>query len=154
MKTILVLAPHPELAEAIRASLNSQQYHIIHRSGLEEAEPFLGPGLIDACILDVELIQVQALWLIEKLRARAPKCPLLVYTGSKTADWEEDAYLQGVVHVLNKPVRPRMLNALLERLWSSSTVASPSTARSPAIRREAPKNRPLSVSSLFYSCFC
>ena len=38
MKTILVLAPHPELAEAIRTSLDPQQYHILHRSGFEEAE--------------------------------------------------------------------------------------------------------------------
>ena len=41
MKTILVLAPHPDLAEGIRAALNPEQYRVVHRSSLEEAEPLL-----------------------------------------------------------------------------------------------------------------
>ncbi len=45
MKTILVLSPHPDFAEAIRASLNPEQYRIVHRLGVEEAEPLLTHGL-------------------------------------------------------------------------------------------------------------
>src|SRR5438477_452255 len=149
MKTILVLAPHPELAEAVRAALNPEQYHVLHRANLEEAEPLLKPGLIDVCVLDVELVQVQALWLIEKVRSRTPKCPLLVYTGSKPCDWEEDAYLLGVTHVLNKPLRSRLLNALLERFLAPSAPApAPPALRSTASRsREVQAPRPLSDTS-------
>lgn len=147
MKTILVLAAHPDLAEAVRSALNPEQFHIVHRVNLEEAEPLLGPGMVDACLLDAELNQVQALWLIEKLRRRAPKCPLLVYSGVKAGDWEEDAYLQGVSHVLNKPLRPRLLNALLERLWSSTPASAPPSAsaspsRSTALRPREPRGVP------------
>src|SRR5437867_2434567 len=117
MKTLLVLASHPELAEAVRAALNPERYRVLHRLNLEEAEPLL-TGKLDACLLDLELAQVQAIWMIEKLRRVLPKCPLLVYAGAKPWEWEEEAYFHGVTHVLSKPVRGRLLNTLLERLWT------------------------------------
>src|SRR5262245_53424924 len=133
MKTILVLARHPELAEAVRDALNPDQYRVTHRMDLEEAEPLLGAGVMDACIVDAELSQVQGLWTIEKLRERLPQCPLLVYTGAKQWEWEEEAYLQGVMHVLAKPLRRRVLNVLLDRLW-----AKPSTTSAMALARSTP----------------
>jgi signal transduction histidine kinase len=123
MKTLLVLSPHPELAQAVAASLNSERYRVVHRVGLDEAEPLLMHGLLDACILDVELTGVQAIWVIEKLRRRDAKCPLIVCTDSKQAEWEEEAYLQGVAHVLAKPIRGRTLATLLERILSPSPPA-------------------------------
>ena len=125
MKTILVLAPHPELAEALRTGLSPTQYRIIHRLDVDEAAPLLGRGMTDACLVDVELSDVQGLWGLEKLRRQQPGLPTLVYTGSRPWEWEEEAYLQGVAHVLTKPFRPRLLHALLERLWV------------PAVRAEA-----------------
>lgn len=119
MKTLLVLAPHPELAESIRSGLSPEHYRIIHRTTVDEAEPILAHGLANACVLDVELSTVQGVWVLEKLRRRTPKCPLIVYTGAKQWEWEEEAYLQGATHVLTKPVRIRMLTALLDRLWET-----------------------------------
>jgi signal transduction histidine kinase/DNA-binding NarL/FixJ family response regulator len=125
MKTLLVLAQHPDFAEAIRGALNSEQYRVIHRIDLEDAQPLLSTALVDICLVDVELSQVQGLWLIEKLRRRMPNCPVLVFIGSDGWEWEEEAYLQGVSHVLTKPVRPRLLNNILERITKSgSRVAS------------------------------
>jgi signal transduction histidine kinase/ActR/RegA family two-component response regulator len=117
MKTLLVLGEHPDFAEAIRSGLDSEQFRVLHRSKLEEAEPLLVHGLAQACIVDVELAGVQGIWLLEQLRRRAAKCPMILYTGAKAWDWEEEAYLKGATHVLAKPVRGRMLAALLERLW-------------------------------------
>ncbi len=131
MKTLLVLAPHPVLAETLRAGLNAEQYRVIHRVSLEEAEPMLAHGLADACLLDAELTSVQGVWLVEKLRRRDAKCPIIVYTDVKQTEWEEEAYLQGVNHVLTKPVRMRMLTALLDRLWAA-----------PALRATAPPPPP------------
>jgi len=128
MKTLLALADHPDFAAAIREALNPEQYRVIHRTGLDEAEPLLAHGLADACVVDVELAQVQGLWIIERLRRRAPKSPILVFTGPAQWEWEEEAYLQGVSHVLAKPVRGRLLSALLERLWSSGPSPRPAPA--------------------------
>lgn len=119
MKTLLVLAQHPDFADTVSAALNPEQYRVIHRSNVEEAEPFLAHALADLVILDVELTGVQGTWLLEKLRRRAPKCPMIVYTGARQWEWEEEAYAQGVSHVLSKPVRPRTLNVIIERLWAA-----------------------------------
>jgi nitrogen-specific signal transduction histidine kinase/DNA-binding NarL/FixJ family response regulator len=124
MKTLLVLAPHPELAESLRTGLSPDQYRIVHRTAVEEAEPLLAHGLANACIVDVELSSVQGVWILEKLRRRSSKCPLIIYTGAKQWEWEEEAYLQGATHVLTKPVRIRMLTALLDRLWETTGAAS------------------------------
>ncbi len=131
MKTLLVLAPHPELAETIRTGLSPEQYRVIHRSTVEEAEPILAHGLAHACILDVELSAVQGVWVLEKLRRRSPRCPLIIFTSAKQWEWEEEAYLQGASHVLTKPVRIRMLTALLDRLWETSAPAVPVSPPAP-----------------------
>jgi hypothetical protein len=44
-----------------------------------------------------------------------PRVPTIVYGGEIQWQWEEDAYLLGVTHVLNKPVRGKLLNTLLAR---------------------------------------
>src|SRR6266550_7112684 len=136
MRTLLVLAPHPDLAEAVQAALNPEHYRVLQRSGLEEAEPLLGHALIDACIVDVELTTVQGVWFLEKLRRRAPKCPVIIYTGVRQWEWEEEAYLQGATHVLTKPIRARMLTALLDRLWQTPAAARSHTEM---ILRPAPE---------------
>jgi CheY-like chemotaxis protein len=127
MKTLLVLAQHPELADVIRRDLNPEQYRIVHRANFEEAEPLLAHGLAQACVLDMELAGVQEIWQLEKVRRRAPKCPILVFAGPKHLEWEEEAYLKGATYVLSKPVRARMLSALLDRLWLAP-VAAPAPA--------------------------
>ncbi len=142
MKTLLVLAPHPELAETVRAGLNPEQYRVVHRVGLDEAEPLLAHGLVNACLIDVELTGVQGIWILEKLRRRDAKCPLIVFTGAKQAEWEEEAYLHGVTHVLAKPVRMRMLTALLERMF-----AAPSSPVSSALVPRLEIARPAETSS-------
>ena len=117
MKTLLILAQHPDFVEGIQAGLPAENFRVVHRLNLEEAEPLLRHGLLSACIVDVDGIAVRGLWMIEKLRRVVPQCPIIVYTGSEQWEWEEEAYLKGVTHVLSKPVRPRLLATLLERLF-------------------------------------
>ncbi|MGO8836544.1 MAG: ATP-binding protein [Limisphaerales bacterium] len=119
MKTILVLSSHPDFAETVRASLNPEQYRVVHRLNVEEAEPLLIHSLAAACILDVDLMDVDGLWAIERLRRLDAKTPLLACSSENRAEWEDEAFLRGVAHVLTKPVRGRLLNSLLERLWNA-----------------------------------
>lgn len=116
MKTLLVIAEHPALAEGIRAALSPEQCRVVHRTTLEDAEPLLVHGLVQICVVDLELSKVQGIWLLEKLHKCAPRCPVIVYAGPGVQDWEEEAYLAGAVHVLRKPVRSRMLSELVDRL--------------------------------------
>src|ERR1700743_1554726 len=116
MNTILVLSSHPDFAESVRVALSPDNYRIIHRITVEEGEPLLVHGLVSACILDNDLLGVESVWIIERLRRRDSKVPIVAYTESVQSDWEEEAFLRGVTHVLAKPVRHRLLNSIIERL--------------------------------------
>ena len=59
MKTILVLASHPELAEALRSSLDPARYRIVHRLNSDEAEPLLDHALVHVCVIDSEVAETQ-----------------------------------------------------------------------------------------------
>jgi signal transduction histidine kinase/DNA-binding NarL/FixJ family response regulator len=124
MKTILVLSAHPDFAEAIRTSLSAEQYRVVHRHTVDEGEPLLVHGLIAACVLDADLMGVECIWIIERLRRRDARTPIIAYTELPQSDWEEEAFLRGVTHVLTKPVRPRLFNSILERLWSPAAAVS------------------------------
>src|SRR6185369_11957564 len=96
-----------------------EQHRVVYQKEIWEAEPLLNQGTIDACVLDADLTNIQPIRIIEKLRRRMPQCPILIYATTKQWEWEEEAYLLGVSHILTKPVRARLLNALLERVWAS-----------------------------------
>src|SRR5215469_6694251 len=117
MKTILVLSPHPDFVETIRAALNADQYRVVHRMDVNEAEPLLVHGIASVCILDMDLMGMQGVWVIERLRRKDSKCPIIAYTASSASEWEEEAFLLGVTQILTTPVRPKLLNSLLERIW-------------------------------------
>lgn len=118
MKTILVIAQHPDFSGEIRRALDAGEYRVIQRATVVEAEPLLVHGMADACICDLDLTTVEPIWALEKIRRFSPRCPVILYAGARQSAWEEEAYLKGAAHVLAKPVRARTLSALLARLWS------------------------------------
>jgi signal transduction histidine kinase/DNA-binding NarL/FixJ family response regulator len=125
MKTILALSAHPNFASEVRNALNSDEFRVIHRLNVDESEPLLVHGLITACILDTDLLGVESVWIIERLRRRGPNIPIIAYTESVQSDWEEEAFLRGVTQVLTKPIRQRLLVSILERLSHPITASRP-----------------------------
>jgi signal transduction histidine kinase/DNA-binding NarL/FixJ family response regulator len=136
MKTLLILADKPGLAEAIRAALNADRYRVVYQTELRPGDALLTQGRVDACILDAELTTIRPIRSIETIRRFLPLCPILVYASAKQWEWEEEAYLLGVGHVLNKPVRGRLLTNLLERFWPPET---------PNRERIAPARAPVEI---------
>jgi len=128
MKTLLVIAPNNGLAAAMRAALDPERYRVLCHVDLREDELLLTSASVDACILDVELTTVEPIRLIERARKALPKAPLLLYTSDSHWSWEEDAYLKGASYILDKPVRGRLLNSILERLFVQSQADPPSPA--------------------------
>lgn len=143
MRTLLVITRQPSMATAIEAVLDAAHFQLIVKGEVAEAEFLLTRGAIDAAILDLDLTDTRAIRSISELKGYAPTCPLLVYTGSKQWEWEEDAYLHGVQHVLNKPVRGRLLHTLLQRLFP---IAEPKAAAAPEAVVE--RSRPTSEAPL------
>ena len=131
MRTLLVVTKHPTMSAAIASVLEAGKFQLITKDDVADAEFLLARGAIDAAILDVELTDARALRSIEELKGFAPSCPIIIYSGQgKQWEWEEDAYLLGVQQVLTKPVRGRLLNMLLQRLFPESE-AKPAPAPEP-----------------------
>ena len=137
MKSILVLSNNPRFAEAIRESLDATHYRIVHRLTVDESEPLLTHGLVTACILDADLMDVQLVWAVDRLRRYDAKAPVIVYVSVSESFLQEEAFLHGVTHVLTKPVSGRLLNNLLERL---NTV--PASRIPPATHSAPPSSLP------------
>lgn len=105
------------MANAIQSVLDPIKFQFITKEVVAEAEFLLSRGAIDAVILDVELTDTRGIRTIEQIKSFAPGCPVIVYAGAKQWEWEEDAYLLGVAHVLTKPVRGKLLQTLLDRMF-------------------------------------
>jgi nitrogen-specific signal transduction histidine kinase/CheY-like chemotaxis protein len=118
MKTILVIAQTPALASAISTVLDRDLYRVLHQPEVPEPEA-LNPSGIDLCVLDADLTNVQPIRLVERIRRSFPDCPLIVYTNQAQWEYQEEAYLLGAMHVLNKPVRAKLLLALLDRVGTT-----------------------------------
>ncbi|MBI4327565.1 MAG: response regulator [Chloroflexi bacterium] len=127
MKTLLILANSSAFAPALRAVLDAQDYRLVPMETVLETESLLAGGMVDACLLDADLTDIAPIRVVHQLRSFNPDCPIIVFAAARQWEWEEEAYLLGVRHVLAKPIRGRLLNALLDRLW-------PSDARLPASR--------------------
>src|ERR1700749_1361048 len=137
MKTLLVIADKPGLAEAIRAALDRDRYRVIFQTEVRPGDAILSQNRVDACILDAELTTIRPIRTLETIRRSLPFTPILVYAGTKQWEWEEEAYLLGVGHVLNKPVRARLLSNLLERFWPEEPAPTP--------ERSAPARQPVEI---------
>jgi nitrogen-specific signal transduction histidine kinase/DNA-binding NarL/FixJ family response regulator len=118
MKSILLITKQPSLADAVQTALDPSSYQIIAKEDSWGAESLLARGAVDAIIIDTELTDARSINLIRDIKNAAHGCPILVCAGAKNWEWEEDAYLAGVFHVLPKPLRAKLLNALLARALS------------------------------------
>jgi signal transduction histidine kinase/DNA-binding NarL/FixJ family response regulator len=131
MHTLLVVTRQSSFATAIQASLDPTSHRVIAKEDPASAAALLARNAVDAIILDVEHTNGVATRAIEEIRALAPDCPLIVFAGHGPRPWEEEAYLLGAAHVLEKPVRARLLANLLERAMEETpkrAAGSPSAA--------------------------
>jgi signal transduction histidine kinase/DNA-binding NarL/FixJ family response regulator len=139
MRTLLVITRQPMFASAIEAALDPARYRVICKEDPVMAGALLTRGAMDGAILDLDVQDALAIRSIEEMRALAPDTPLLVFATTGYQAWEEQAYLLGVTHVLEKPVRARLLLNLLDRaldegaepLATVSPVAPPAQALQP-----------------------
>jgi signal transduction histidine kinase len=117
MRTLLILSKLRAFPAAVEAAADISKYQLIVKEDPRAAESLLARGAIDAVILDLELTDIHAIRLIEQVRQAAPGTPLIVVTAARQWEWEEDAFLLGVSHVITKPIRAKLLNHLLDRIF-------------------------------------
>lgn len=144
MKTILVISDQAALPAALRAALDRHRYTLVHHQTIDEARTLLEHRAADVLLLDSELTSVVPIRLLEQVREFLTSCPVFLFTSASQWEWEEEAYLLGVSHVLSKPVRARLLNSLLDRLWSTPRPDAPA-APPPAPPAAEPRRLPVST---------
>lgn len=142
MKTLLIIAPLPGLAEAVRSVLDTDAFRVLHHVEVWTAEPLFSQGSIDAVLLDAELTDVRPIRAIEHLRRAMPGCPVILYASASQWEWEEEAYLLGVDYILTKPVRARLLTSLLDRSWQKEKRLLPAQQITSATDTPAPAHKP------------
>ncbi len=140
MRTLLVIGPQhrPGRRGARDAGFLPLPRHRA-RPNCREEELRLTGASIDACVLDADLTTVEPIRDIERLRRLLPQCPLILYASDSHRSWEEEAYLLGVSHILSKPVRGRLLNSVLDRLFA--VTATPEEQAALAPRRPRPEEQ-------------
>lgn len=121
MRTLLVISDQTSFTESLQPVLDADRFKIISRQEIAPGDAFLSRSHVDACILDGDLTSIKPIRMIETVLKMAPLCPIIVYSTAKEWDWEEDAYLLGVMHVLSKPVRGPTLNAVLDRILAKDS---------------------------------
>jgi nitrogen-specific signal transduction histidine kinase/CheY-like chemotaxis protein len=129
MKTILLVAVNPSLAETLGRELAAPRYRVVSRSAIEDAEPLLARGLVDACVVEAELRGVEDAWLLDHLAPFVARCPVVVCAAEPVPEWEAQAYLRGISHVLAKPLNPQVLRTILDRLTHSPVETAPPVTR-------------------------
>jgi len=140
MRTILLLSNQPSFASAVEAVLDPTQFQLICKPEPGDAEFLLSRGAIDAALLDLKLTDSRAIRTIEEIRQAAPGCPIIVYANANQREWEEDAYLLGVEHVLDKPLRGKLLTTLLGRLFPPHAPGKALLAPTPLAPTAAPES--------------
>ena len=131
MHTLLVITSQSSFAASIEASLDPGAYRVIAKEDAAAATSLLGRGAVDAIILDLENANGVSTRAIVEVRSLDPDCPLIVFAGIGQGGWEEEAYLLGTAHVLEKPVRARLLQYLLARALAGTPKFSDPTPPAP-----------------------
>lgn len=116
MRTILIITRQAHFSEAIEATLEPGRFRLIQKEDAAAALPLLTRGAMDVIVMDIETGGTLATRAIGEVCAAAPGCPLIVYSGERSPEWEEEIYLLGVSHLLDRPVRGKLLSNLLDRL--------------------------------------
>lgn len=139
--TIAILNGEPEVIGLIAETLNAASYEVITPGEGEEPLAVLGRCSPELIILDLKSPQVSGLVLLDIIRGKGVKTPILVVT---TAELISDSLAQqGIAGLLIKPInRQRLLlhvQAILEIQGASpeAKAAGPVSAAAPAIRAVA-----------------
>ena len=141
MKTILIITENPGFAEAVRVAIGNEDHRVFVQPELQPGDPLAKVGQLDACIFDGDLNSVIPIRQIEAMDRIIAQCPFIVYSQSKQWEWEEQAYLLGVMHILAKPVRASILNSILENLWSKRVPKLVNSIHQSEPIRQVPSNQ-------------
>ena len=121
MHTVLVITYQPNFGTAITAALDPARWRVLIHEDAASASPLFTRQAVDVVLLDVDLNDAQIIRSLKEIQERAGTVPTIVFSVDSKRHWEEEAYLLGVAHILEKPVRAKLLNHLLDKLLGNTS---------------------------------
>ncbi|MDD2765692.1 MAG: ATP-binding protein [Opitutaceae bacterium] len=113
---LLIIAEDSVVLPPTAALSSSVEFTSLRKPNLDAARPLLEAGMFDVCVMAVDVAPADAHRAIEKFRALAPRCALIVTLLQGLPADERAAYLAGADVVLAPPFDPATFLAVIERL--------------------------------------
>ncbi|MDO5705937.1 MAG: ATP-binding protein [Paracoccus sp. (in: a-proteobacteria)] len=122
--TVLVVDDHPVNCMVARGFLERMGCRVIEAETAAAADAVIAAGGFDLALVDLNLPDRPGHQVIAALRERRPGLPVAALTADPVADDPDASHDLDVDAVLAKPVSPRELAELLERLMSAQPPVS------------------------------
>jgi signal transduction histidine kinase len=121
--TVLAIDNEPSILEGMRALLGGWGCEVITAASLDAARAAMARRLPEVIVADYHLDEGNGLQVVAALRrAFAAQIPAVLVTADRSPAVREEAAAANV-HVLNKPLKPAALRALLAQ-WRATRVAA------------------------------
>lgn len=112
--TILVVEDEPLLQIALATALSAQEYGLVAAHNLAEASAHFDGQPPDIVLLDIDLADGSGMSVLSRARALSGAPPVIITTGSASADAVIGALRQGAFDYLTKPINLELLQVILE----------------------------------------
>ncbi|GEM_PF-573203 len=129
-KRILVVDDSPEVADTLRAMLETLNHRVEMAANGREALEMFTPDKYDLVVTDYAMPRMNGVELAETIKRRAPQQFVMMVTAYTFTLAAYDGRPLPVDCILNKPFRPRDFNDCLTQLFSGT--------RTPAVEAEYP----------------
>ena len=122
MPRILVVDDNQDIRFIVREILKRKEYEIEEAAnGLRALEALENNGHFDLILSDLRMAQMDGLQLLDQLKERGYKIPVVILTVYSSSDEPKIAIEKGAIGYLLKPFTARQLVAMVERHLAVAT---------------------------------
>ena len=134
MKKILAIDDELSIRELLRRVLTSEGFEVATSPSAAQGLDHLFREPVDLLILDEKLGDSSGLAVLKKVKEANPKIPVIIFSGSVTAELEKEARLAGASEVFSKGGDIRLLTAQIKRFMKScERTAVPDAKKAPLL---------------------
>lgn len=119
MKSIVLIDDDPAWTQAATTLLHDDGFEVRTAANGEEALEVLAETSPQLVILDLGVPFVGGLDVLQELRRREPRVPVIVVTANEASSAMADAMARGATGFLHKPVAPGLLIRAVRRFASA-----------------------------------
>lgn len=123
-RRVLVIEDQEDLAELYASALAEEGFRVTKAYTGEEGIAFFEDEGADVIVLDVTLPEMNGVQVLQKIRDRDTKIPVVVATGETNDETRQQCQRLGVQEYMEKPVKSEALTAALHRALNDPKTAT------------------------------